>query len=199
MKRIICCLIVVFLYFSSLSMAVGATGTDTGAMAPETDLDAVDWSTIDWNTVPPGTLNKWIESQEDLNKLFSVYDKLPEFDYSWSITLTNRLLADPANFMRALAKEKPEAQEFIANSLSSSVYHGIAPGFSKFPNTIYSTKLTADDSEETRNVLILFKNAVEKHWGSPQTGDHVGVAVALLAFSALTGGTLLTQKKKFII
>jgi hypothetical protein len=190
--------VLLFSLFFCITPCASAAETGQESSTQEIDFDNVDWSTIDWNTVSPGSLSAWIESQENLNKLFSLYGKLPEFDYSWSITLANRLLDDPAAFMRALALEEPELQTIIAKSLSSSVYQEIAPGFSEFPKAIYSTKLAEDDTAETRQVLVLFENAVMEYWGIPKTGDPVGVAVALLALSGLAGAVMITKRKSII-
>lgn len=196
MKRIIYCFFVI-LFFIGIFCST-ATASDMDTSSATIDFDNVDWSTIDWNTVSPGSLSAWIESQENLNKLFSLYGKLPEYDYSWYITLANRLLDDPAAFMRALALESPELQATIANRLSSAIYYEIAPGFSEFPKAIYSTNLTKEDTAQTRQVLVLFENAVMEYWGIPKTGDPVGVAVVLLALSGLAGAVMITKRKSII-
>ena len=201
MKKIISFLLSVILPLSVVFCFVPcASAEETGqkTATQEIDFDNVDWSTIDWNTVSPGSLSAWIESQENLNKLFSLYGKLPEFAYSWSITLANRLLNDPAAFMRALALESPELQATIANRLSSAIYYEIAPGFSEFPKAIYSTNLTKEDTAQTRQVLVLFENAVMEYWGIPKTGDPVGLAMVLLAVSGLAGAVMIKKRKSII-
>ena len=192
MKRILCGLLVLVLCIGVFFVTASATEEQNAVV----DLDTVDWDTIDWDLMLMlEPLREWYRTQEDLNKLFSVYDKRPDWDYSWVSAVTERLLADPAAFMRALAKESPEDQETIVKALVGNTSTEFNPRHAELPWAIYSTKLSENDPAEVRQVLTLFENAVETYWGIPKTGDPVVIAVVLMAVSGL-GGCLLVKKIK---
>ena len=114
--------------------------------------------------------------------------------------LCKRFFADPTIFVRQLALESEEIQKDVLERLPLGVYHNVYPhgGQTEFPKAVYSIRLTAEDSEETRNMLSALKAEVVKHWGDsiPKTGDPIDVAVLLMAASGLGLAALLKLRKR---
>lgn len=198
LKKLMCWLATVLVCFSIFKIISYEVAADEGGANVEIDFDTVDWETLDWTDDEVEALKGWISKQET-SKLFSVYYNIPEFCYYYKEVLVERLLTNPAAFMRALALEDREFREMVAVSLVRAVYNELILGADDLPDVIFSTELTEDDSEETHRVLQSFKDAVSHYWGiNPKTGDSAGAAAALLAASGagLAALPVIRKKKK---
>ena len=105
---------------------------------------------------------------------------------------------DPAEFVRRLSLETEDIQEKVIHNFPRSMYNEMHPrGYSEFPTEVFAISLTDEDTMETRNIVKALEKEIEKYWGlsNPQTGDPIGIAVLLMAFSGL-GGAFLWKKRK---
>ena len=109
--------------------------------------------------------------------------------------------SDPVAFVRQLSLEPEDIRIYVVNYFPRSMHAQMHPkGFREFPNTVYSIKLTDDDTTETRNIVMALEDGITKYWGTsnPNTGDPIGIALLLMAVSGLGGG-LLWKKRKTVV
>lgn len=111
---------------------------------------------------------------------------------------------DPTDFIRTLAQESQQVQNYVMEDFPRSMFYEIYPGSTEaFPDAVFSIELTGSDSAAARRILRSFVASVEEYWGiadpnPPKTGDPVAVVVAVMAACGLGTVALIRRRKDLL-
>lgn len=111
---------------------------------------------------------------------------------------------DPTDFIRTLAQESQQVQNYVMEHFPRSMFYEIYPGSTEaFPDAVFSVELTGSDSAAARRILRSFVASVEEYWGiadpnPPKTGDPVAVVVAVMAACGLGTVALIRRRKDLL-
>ena len=163
----------------------------------------VDWANYDWENfsfvgleheewIP---MREWLRAEADLDLLFNIRMKSDGyFSEDMSGLLYERFKKDPVGVIAALSLEEETVQTHILRSI---VYAG-AYYPTEFTQLMNDLTLPEDAGPEAMNILVQMVKRAEETWGlditNPHTGDPIGLAALLMAFSGL--GTALLWKKR---
>ena len=140
-------------------------------------------------------MREWLRAEADLDLLFNIRMKSDGyFSEDMSGLLYERFKKDPVGVIAALSLEEETVQTHILRSI---VYAG-AYYPTEFTQLMNDLTLPEDAGPEAMNILVQMVKRAEETWGlditNPHTGDPIGLAALLMAFSGL--GTALLWKKR---
>lgn len=144
---------------------------------------------------------------EELTELFQLYAS-GEFDGAESAGIVYDIgvyfFHDPTDFIRTLAQESQQVQNYVMEDFPRSMFYDALPGSTEaFPDAVFSVELTGSDSAAARRILRSFVASVEEYWGiadpnPPKTGDPVAVVVAVMAACGLGTVALIRRRKDLL-
>lgn len=180
------------LIISLLLFPVSAYASETGA-----DFSDVDWSTVDWSTIDISEWMKWLDEAE----LEALFQMSPYCDAGRAegvaSELGDRFRSDPLGMIMALTAENAEVRISVINNIAyNAQYYS-----EEFRQLLSGLTLPEDAGSDAMNILVRLVNSAEEMWNmditNPHTGDPMGIAALLMAFSGL--GTALLWKKRRIV
>ena len=167
--------------------------------AEESDIsfDEVDWSNVDWSTIDFFEWLSWLPEAE----LESLFQMVPKADAARAegvaSELGRRFRADPQAIIVALAEQEESIQEKAIRLIS----YNCAYKPEEFVELMNGLTLPEDAGSEAMQILVQLVQHSEETWNlditNPHTGDPIGLAALLMAFSGL--GTALLWKKRRIV
>lgn len=144
---------------------------------------------------------------EELTELFQLYasDDRNEMGIEGIIyDIGVYFFHDPTDFIRTLAQESQQVQNYVMENFPRSMFNEFYPGSTEaFPDAVFSVELTGSDSAAARRILRSFVASVEEYWGiadpnPPKTGDPVAVVVAVMAACGLGTVALIRRRKDLL-
>ena len=176
-----------------------------GATVVCAEEEQTDWANYDWENYKYADLSaqewgsacKWFRSEADVELLFDMAMKTDGYrSEGMDGILSDRFMEDPIGLITALSLEEEKIQTHIIQS----VVFGISDraGFVQLMNGL---TLPEDAGPVAMSILVRLVNHAEESWRlditNPHTGDPMGIAALLMAFSGL--GTALLWKKRRIV
>lgn len=199
--RLISTILSAVLLFSLVFCCVPFAFADEEPTEPTVDYSDYDWenfSIIGLDDSTWSAMCDWFRNDGDLHTIFFVAQRTDGYATTdISCIMSQRFMADPETFLYALAKEDDNIWKNCVDFLLFETYN-----WDTMADVLESVELSGPDAEKGYEILAYMIDCAKQEYGkevhNPHTGDSVGVFVALLVVSGLSGAVLLTQRKRFI-
>ena len=165
------------------------------------DYSTYDWESLDFSKIDSTTwasMREWLLTSQNLDIIFLLARNADGY-YKNDICsiISVHFKSHPSAVLYTMAQEDEADWKHYGQFIIRE-----QPDWEATVELLESIKLTGADAQKGCEILAYMidyaENLYRMEIHNPNTGDSVGVFVALLAISGLLGCTLLTQRKRFI-